>query len=217
MDAGCGWGSLSIGIADLAARVHAIDTRLERLQFVRGWASALRLDNIHVALADQPHLPFADGYFDTVIASTVADEAGAVARIHPTTQVHPRALLGFARLLKPGGELLLLVENRFGLVRPFRPDTHSRRGLRRRLLRSGYRQVRFLASIRDCRLPRAVTDLDSLSAWETFVHAWVPTTGRSPLRRTASWAWRNTVQRAPRLARLILRDTMPASCVVATK
>ncbi len=126
LDAGCGWGSLTIGIADLVEEVHAIDVSDERLEFIQLWAEHLELSNVHVAKASVLDLNFQQEYFDAVVLSGVLEWTAEFAQ-SPDPEQTQRDVLHKARsVLAPGGQLLLMIENRLGL--PYWlgvPDEHT--------------------------------------------------------------------------------------------
>lgn len=58
----------------------------------------------HVLVADVRRLPFADGAFDTIFSNSTLDHFEAVSEIH-------QALGELHRILRPGGKLLLTLDN----------------------------------------------------------------------------------------------------------
>ncbi|MBC7256979.1 MAG: class I SAM-dependent methyltransferase, partial [Chloroflexi bacterium] len=58
----------------------------------------------HVLVTDVRRLPFADGSFDTILSNSTLDHFEAVPEIH-------RALGELHRILRPGGKLLLTLDN----------------------------------------------------------------------------------------------------------
>lgn len=135
LDLGCGLGNLTKNIAPHVGEVCALDLTWERLQFARRrFALFNRDDRIAlVAGGDGKHLPFADASFDCVMLSGVlewvADDdsawvgvEGKAARALKMLAAHfgatnPRRVqLAFlkeiGRVLKPGGQLFVGIENR---------------------------------------------------------------------------------------------------------
>ena len=67
LDAGCGTGIYSIGLAKKGAIVTGLDASLDMLEWARAKASkaGLKIDFID---ADALNLPFPDGHFDLVLS-----------------------------------------------------------------------------------------------------------------------------------------------------
>lgn len=129
LDAGCGWGSLSIGLADIAEEIHAIDIGIERLKFLKIWAKEENYNNIRVALANVLDPPFEDGYFDMIVMSGVLEWTGLSKSDGDPDNIQQRVLKNMARLLHPGGQFILMTENRFSINYLMGiPDEHT--GLR---------------------------------------------------------------------------------------
>lgn len=98
LDAGCGAGHTALAFAAHAAEVVAIDLTEAMLAQGRKLARERGLGNVTFKRGDVEQLPFADATFDIVTSRYSAHH-------YP----HPLAALReFARVLKPGGLLLLV-------------------------------------------------------------------------------------------------------------
>ena len=97
LDAGCGAGHVAAAVAPWSPEVVACDLTEEMLAQVVQLASERSLSNIQTRRADVAQLPFADATFDVVISRYSAHHWQ-----HPL-----RALGECARVLKPGGRLLI--------------------------------------------------------------------------------------------------------------
>jgi ubiquinone/menaquinone biosynthesis C-methylase UbiE len=102
LDVGCGTGFLALQLAELGHRAAGVDGAEAMLTLARAKASQAGLA-IDFRLADAAELPFAPTSFDLVIERdvlwTLPDPAAALAE--------------WARVLRPGGRLLLIeVQNR---------------------------------------------------------------------------------------------------------
>lgn len=97
LDLGCGAGHTALGLAMAGADVVAIDLTDEMLAAGRRLAAERGLANVEFRRADAGLLPFADGEFDIVTSRLSAHH-------YPDPQ---QALCEAARVLKPGGTLLL--------------------------------------------------------------------------------------------------------------
>ena len=82
--------------------IVGVDLSEEMLQRARERVAELSLTNVQLKTMDAEHLAFPDNSFDAVVALLVV-----------STVPHPRAALDeFARVIKPGGEIILM--NRVG-------------------------------------------------------------------------------------------------------
>ena len=97
LDVGCGAGHTAVAFAPLAARVEALDLTEEMLEQTRGLARERGVDNLHTQLGDAEALPYPADHFERVTCRLCAHHFP-----HPG-----RALAEIARVLKPGGLLLL--------------------------------------------------------------------------------------------------------------
>jgi ubiquinone/menaquinone biosynthesis C-methylase UbiE len=98
LDAGCGTGHTAIACAPAVQRVTAIDLTEPMLAQARRLAAERGGDNIEFLQADVEALPFPAGSFDVVTSRYSAHHYP-----HPA-----QALREFARVLKPGGSVLLV-------------------------------------------------------------------------------------------------------------
>lgn len=148
LDLGCGLGNLTKNIAPHVGEVVALDLTWERLRFAKRRFARFNANDriVLVAGGDGPYLPFPDGYFDCValsgvlewVADTVSWE-DSDSKLSKAVQMfmsffgdsNPRVmqrkfLQEIRRILKPGGQLFVAIENRlnyeyFGK----RPDHHT--------------------------------------------------------------------------------------------
>ncbi len=97
LDAGCGTGHTALAFAAQAAEVVAVDLTEAMLAQGRKLASQRGLANITFKRGDVERLPYADASFDVVTSRYSAHH-------YPRPQ---QALAEFARVLRPGGLLLL--------------------------------------------------------------------------------------------------------------
>ncbi len=111
LDLGCGFGSLSVYLAYLGARVTAVDPQAARLSVGREVAAEFELD-IRFIEGSAQELPLADRSFELAVFN------------NSFCYVVPRpdrllSLLHVRRVLQPGGHLLLRNPNRTALRDPF--------------------------------------------------------------------------------------------------
>ena len=105
LDVGCGTGFFSLLLAELGHRPTGVDVAESMLARTREKAAAAGL-TVDLRLADTEALPFPDDSFDLVIERHVIW----------TLPEPTRALSEWARVLRPGGQLIL-VEGEWGGLR----------------------------------------------------------------------------------------------------
>jgi ubiquinone/menaquinone biosynthesis C-methylase UbiE len=148
LDLGCGLGNLVKNVAPNVGRVVALDLTIERLRFARERFQRFNASDRITLLAggDGAYLPFPDGSFDCVTLSGVLEwvaadgdwsrgdtrakrAAGAFLSFFGSS--NPRAtqkrfLKEIGRILKPGGQVFIAIENRLSYCYfGGRPDHHS--------------------------------------------------------------------------------------------
>jgi 2-polyprenyl-3-methyl-5-hydroxy-6-metoxy-1,4-benzoquinol methylase len=116
LDAGCGSGIMARYLAEAGARVLGVDAAEEMIAMARDLAShgkpsqQVRFEHI----ATIAHLPLAHQSLDGILCSSVLEYVP-----------DPAACLAeFARVLRPGGMLVVSVANRNSLVRKAQVGTH---------------------------------------------------------------------------------------------
>ena len=108
LDAGCGSGKFACAIARLiAAKVTGIDLSGDAIEFARSQAQRAGLaERMTFMTGSICSLPFADASFDFVWSNGV---------VHHTVD-YQGAIREFYRVLKPGGQLFLYVNGRWGML-----------------------------------------------------------------------------------------------------
>jgi 2-polyprenyl-6-hydroxyphenyl methylase/3-demethylubiquinone-9 3-methyltransferase len=125
LDAGCGSGTMARYLAQAGASVLGVDAAEEMIVMARALTSqdvpntVARVDESSPQLrfehiATIAHLPVADQSLDGIICSSVLEYVSDP----------PASLAEFARVLRPGGRLLVSVANRNSLVRRAQVGTH---------------------------------------------------------------------------------------------
>jgi predicted ATP-grasp superfamily ATP-dependent carboligase/SAM-dependent methyltransferase len=106
LDVGCGAGHAAVGIAARGLRVHAIDVTPEMVERTRALAERVGVE-LHAAPGDAEKLPFADETFDAVLSLGVL----------PWLASAEHGIGEMARVLKPGGFVIVSADNRDALHR----------------------------------------------------------------------------------------------------
>jgi SAM-dependent methyltransferase len=98
LEVGCGPGTLLVDLLTAGYRCHAIDRSPQMVAATRRRLHRVGHDSAVVRRADVLHLPFAEASFDTVVST------------FPTEYIaDPRALAEIARVLRPGGRLIVVL------------------------------------------------------------------------------------------------------------
>ena len=143
LDIGAMWGGIAIPLSKYSGELYAVDTTFETLRFLSIRAKQENADNVKVALASAHRLPFSNGYFDQALMIgvlewlgsdydfIVSEHYGKPRRGRQPKRGNPqalqlKALTEACRVLKPGGGLLVAIENRFFYKHFFgAPDPHT--------------------------------------------------------------------------------------------
>jgi len=113
LDLGCGYGGISIPLADMFGEIVAADPTFERMETVRLRCRDEGIKNIETVQADALNLPFEDKSFDGVVMMGVLEWV-AVGKEGKVEDLQQKALKEIFRVLKPHGFFVLGIENRFG-------------------------------------------------------------------------------------------------------
>jgi ubiquinone/menaquinone biosynthesis C-methylase UbiE len=107
LEIGCGAGHLTMQLADRGLRVDAIDASAAMVDTTSARADAHGVrDRVSVKVADVHQLPYDSGHFDLVVA------VGVIPWLHSPAA----AVAEMARVLRPGGQLVLTADNAARLV-----------------------------------------------------------------------------------------------------
>jgi SAM-dependent methyltransferase len=118
LDLGSGWGSYTFALSPRVKEVVAADTSLESLEFISLRARQDNRNNItavQIEPLDYGKIPFADNSFDAVIMNGVLEWVGSYLKKGDPLKIQEKCLKEVRRVLKPGGEAWIGIENRFGL------------------------------------------------------------------------------------------------------
>ena len=171
LDAGCGPGTITVGLAPLIApggRLTAIDVSEDEVRKTRRVLESSGYGSAHVQVADVRGLPFEDCSFDAVFSQAVLDYLP-----DPVPAIHE-----FRRVLRPGGVIgLRSLNNDYALVGPRNELVEESLALFRRAVQAGGGDVtrgRLLGRmLSDARFERIFTQPSYLRAespeeWQSF-------------------------------------------------
>lgn len=126
LDLGCGWGTISVNLANYVKEVFSADLTFERLVFLKRWKEFKNLNNIRLCCTgDCPYLPYPRNNFDLVILNGVLEWVPECKKGKPL-KVQVDYLKEIKRILKESGQLYLAIENRYNYKYFLgKPDDHS--------------------------------------------------------------------------------------------
>ena len=155
LDIGCGAGRAAIGVAKRGYLVDAIDPAPTMLESTRNLAKQAGLDHqVKTNLGDVRALSFPTGTFALILAVGVLPWLPSIER--PVREM--------CRVLRPGGYLIVTVDNRWALRWLLEPHTSP-------LLRSAKRMVRRVIPRPKLSEPKVQSFLTSISNFDALLNA----------------------------------------------
>jgi SAM-dependent methyltransferase len=160
-------------LADAGETITGIDKSRE---IVKKTTRRHERNNCHMAIADVRRLPFAEGSFALIISPSTLDH-------FPDRQDLDRSLLELARVLEPGGRMIITLDNRQNIFDPLLRLVHragwvpyylgrsySAGELRRALIKAGFSVEEMTAILHNPRLTAvALVALTRLIRWSPLV------------------------------------------------
>ncbi len=126
LDVGAGLGTVAVGLSRHFAEVVALDNCSQRMGFLRERCRQDHVANIRAVFADALVLPFQDGQFDLVTLIGILEWAGTWGDDGRPEDWQLRLLGDCFRVLRPGGGVMIGIENRFGASYLLgQPDDHT--------------------------------------------------------------------------------------------
>jgi SAM-dependent methyltransferase/DNA-directed RNA polymerase subunit RPC12/RpoP len=116
LDIGSGLGAITHALALNFRQVVSLEPVLERAIFTSLRVQQERLDHVEVISANILDMPFFDNSFDLIVMNGILEWIGEWDLHHRPDQAQLHVLTKVHRLLKPGGILLIGIENRIGLA-----------------------------------------------------------------------------------------------------
>lgn len=114
LDIGSGYGAITHGLASTFREVYSIEAIPERIEFTSVRLKQEGLNNVRLIQASANELPFPQKLFDLVIVNGVLEWVGEWDQNGSPAEVQSRFLRKICSVLKPGGLLLVGIENRIG-------------------------------------------------------------------------------------------------------
>ena len=114
LDLGCGSGAISVFASRIAKKVYSIDPNIDRIKVLKYRVKSEGIENIVCAVSNERKLPFPPETFDLIILNGVLEWIPEFRTDKDPTQVALETLTELGLLLRPGGEIYLGIENRFG-------------------------------------------------------------------------------------------------------
>ena len=129
LEIGCGAGQLTINLAEKGFFVEAIDNAPKMVEVCRQSVAKAKLEKtVHLKVADVHALSFEENSFDVVVGM------GVVIWLHNLK----KALSEIHRVLKPGGFLILSLDNRYAAHILFDLPIATKSIMKQRLNRGGF-------------------------------------------------------------------------------
>ena len=114
LDIGSGYGAITHAMSRGVGTLYSVEAIPERLEFTRFRLEQEQLSNVQLVQASGLQLPFVDEMFDLIVVNGVLEWVGEWSRDGSPREVQQRFLRDINRLLRPGGVLIIGIENRFG-------------------------------------------------------------------------------------------------------
>jgi SAM-dependent methyltransferase len=116
LDIGSGYGAITHALAANYDEVHSIEAIPERVEFTNARMRQEGFRNVRLVNGSALQLPYAPGTFDAIIVNGVLEWIGDWDLEGDPRSAQLRFLRRVHSLLKPGGKLLVGIENRLGYV-----------------------------------------------------------------------------------------------------
>jgi SAM-dependent methyltransferase len=114
LDVGAGFGAITAALARAYGRVVAIEPVPERVAFLRARVAQEGLTNVEVVQTGVSRLPFRAESFDLVVLNGILEWVGEWVTEGPPRAAQVRVLRALGQKLRPGGVMVIAIENRFG-------------------------------------------------------------------------------------------------------
>ena len=114
LDIGCGMGVQTEALARRFRKVYALDPVWQRLRFTSIRVQQENLHNVELMQASIAKIPLGDDFLDMILMIGILEWVGEWIQDDTPRNVQLRTLRDLRRKLRPGGELLIGIENRFG-------------------------------------------------------------------------------------------------------
>jgi len=116
LDAGSGWGTLSVPLAERVKEVVCLDININRLNFLTIRAEQDGIKNITAINSDILNVPLRENQFDLVFLNGVFEWVGLSSDKFSPLELQEMVLEKINKLLKPDGYIYIGIENRWGFT-----------------------------------------------------------------------------------------------------
>jgi len=114
LDVGSGYGAITHALANSCQEVYSVEAIPERIEFTRIRLEQEKLSNVRMLQANATELPIGEHAFDLIVVNGILEWLGEWDTSKRPEEVQLHFLQKLHRALKPGGSLLIGIENRIG-------------------------------------------------------------------------------------------------------
>ncbi|HEY8175053.1 MAG TPA: methyltransferase domain-containing protein [Gemmatimonadaceae bacterium] len=125
LDIGSGYGAITHALSQQAKEVYSVEAIPERVDFTRVRLAQEGISNVQLVQGSALELPLMDGSFDLIVVNGVLEWLGEWDTERNPREIQLTFLRQLNRMLKPGGVVVIGIENRIGLAALLGEIDHS--------------------------------------------------------------------------------------------
>lgn len=126
LDLGAGWGQSLDALSQVSKKVWALEGTIDKLHFIQKRIKQDGLNNVELINATALDMPFSDNTFDLIVMNGVLEWIPVSDITKNPRELQILALKECLRILRPGGQLIVGIENSHGLKYFYgEPDDHT--------------------------------------------------------------------------------------------
>jgi SAM-dependent methyltransferase len=125
LDIGSGYGAITHALSQQAKEVYSVEAIPERVDFTRVRLAQEGISNVQLVQGSALELPLMDESFDLIVVNGVLEWLGEWDTRRDPREIQLDFLRQLNRMLKPGGVVVIGIENRIGLAALLGEIDHS--------------------------------------------------------------------------------------------